>query len=62
MPAEKHNLLELANENAHISSDLIRSSSDYTVANTTLSNMVSRSLTAGEQLAGQVFIPLSIIM
>lgn len=50
MPVEDHNLLELADENYHLSSDLVRSSDGVP----TTHNSVSRSLTAGEQLANQV--------
>lgn len=50
MPVEDHNLLELADENYHLSSDLVRSSDGVP----TTHNSVSRSLTAGEQLANQL--------
>lgn len=51
MPVECYNLLELADENCHLSSDLVRSSDTVP---TTHNNSVSKSLTAGEQLATQV--------
>lgn len=50
VPVENHSLLELADENYHLSLDLVRSSENVP----TLHNSLSRSLTAGEQLATRV--------
>ena len=53
VPVENYNLLELADENINLSSDLVKSSDIVPIAH---NNSVSRSLTTGEQLATQVLV------
>lgn len=50
VPVENHSLLELADENSHLSSNLIKSPENISTNN----NSVHHSLTVGEQLANQV--------
>ena len=51
MPVENHNLVELANENCQLSSDIVKTSDNVPCF---CDNWTSRTLTTGEQLATQV--------